>query len=311
MERQHAALEEARQRLRALGDVDGQRTALLNLVKLHTDRGDADAALGLLEEGWNLAPQFESPVAECAFLNGFYYCNYLRGDLGAACRDAERVLAIADKLSSQYWRVGSAVLVTDLFVFIGDWTFARRLANDALALLENCGEQAMRPRVTARRAWLDTLEHRPREALALLDALGVVESPEDAAVIDRVRAQGWFDLGEVRRALDILAPYDKAPTLEAWTQILALRLRAELRLDCVAESDLRRAEADLQDRCLPALEGLWLRREFVCALAATGRVDAARPQLERYDRERERLAATLGEWPERRKSFLALFPRLD
>jgi hypothetical protein len=71
---------------------------------------------------------------------------------------------------------------------------------------------------------------RPREALALLDALGVVESPEDAAVIDRVRAQGWFDLGEVRRALDILAPYDKAPTLEAWTQILALRLRAELRL---------------------------------------------------------------------------------
>jgi DNA-binding winged helix-turn-helix (wHTH) protein/tetratricopeptide (TPR) repeat protein len=306
-----AALEEARQRLRALGDVDGQRTALLNLVKVHADRGDADAALGLLEEGWNLAPQFETPVTECAFLNGFYYCNYLRGDLGAACRDADRVLAIAEKLNSQYWRVGSAALVLDLFVFIGDLTFARRLADDALALLENCGEQTMRARVTARRAWLDTLERRPREALALLDALGTVESPEDAAVIDRVRAQAWFDLGEVRRALDTLAPYDQAPTLEAWTQILGLRLRAELRLGCVEESDLRRAEADLQDRCLPALEGLWLRREFACALAATGRADAARPQLDRYERERARLAATLGDWPERRKSFSTVFTRLD
>jgi DNA-binding winged helix-turn-helix (wHTH) protein len=306
-----AALDDARQRLRALGDIEGQRTALLNLVKLHADRGDADAALALLDEGWNLAPQFESPVAECAFLNGFYYCNYLRGDLGAACRDAERVLAIAVKLSSRYWRVGSAVLVIDLFVFIGDWTFARRLADDALALLENSAEQALRARVSARRAWLDTLERRPRDALARLDALGTVESPEDAAVIDRVRAQAWFDLGEVRRALDILAAYDKAPTLEAWTQILALRLRAALRLDCVAESDLRRAEADLQDRCLPALEGLWLRREFVCALIAAGRIDAARPHLERYHGERERLAATLSDWPERRKSFLALFTRLD
>jgi DNA-binding winged helix-turn-helix (wHTH) protein/tetratricopeptide (TPR) repeat protein len=306
-----AALEEARQRMRALGEVEGQRSALLNLVKLHADRGDAEAALALLDEGWSLAPQFESPVTECAFLNGFYYCNYLRGDLGAACRDADRLLAISDKLSSQYWRVGSAVLVTDLFLFIGDWAFARKLADDALALLGNCGEQALRARVTARRAWLDTLERRPREALARLDALGVVESPEDDAVIDRVRAQAWFELGEARRTLEILAPYDNAPTLEAWTQILALRLRAALRLDCVAESDLQRAEADLQDRCLPALEGLWLRREYVCALSAAGRVDTARPQLERYGRDRERLAATLGDWPKRRKSFLALFSRLD
>ena len=88
-------------------------------------------------------------------------------------------------------------------------------------------------------------------------------------------------------------------------------IRDRLRLDCVAESDLRRAEADLQDRCLPALEGLWLRREFVSALSAAGRVDAARPQLERYGRDRERLAATLGDWPERQKSFLALFAPLD
>jgi len=36
-----------------------------------------------------------------------------------------------------------------------------------------------------------------------------------------------------------------------------------------------------------------------------------RPQLERYSLERERLAATLGDWPERRKSFLALFTPLD
>ena len=306
-----AALEDARQRMRALGDVDGQRSALLNLVKLHSDRGDADTALALLEEGWQLAPRFESPVAECAFLNGFYYCNYLRGDLGAACRDADRVLAIAERLSSQYWRVGSAVLVTDLFLFIGDWPRARKLVDDALALLDTRGEQALRARVTARRAWLDTLEDRPREALARLDALGFVESAEDVAVIDRVRAQARFDLGDVRGALDTLAPYDSAPTLEAWTQILALRLQAQLRMNCIADTDLRRAEADLQDRCLPALEGLRLRREFACALAASGRIDAAHAECERYAVERARLAATLGEWPDRRASFLALFAPLD
>jgi hypothetical protein len=306
-----AALEDARQRMRALGDVDGQRSALLNLVKLHSDRGDADTALALLEEGWQLAPRFESPVAECAFLNGFYYCNYLRGDLGAACRDADRVLAIAERLSSQYWRVGSAVLVTDLFLFIGDWQRARKLVDDALALLDTRGEQALRARVTARRAWLDTLEGRPREALARLDALGFVESAEDVAVIDRVRAQARFDLGDVPGALDTLALYDSAPTLEAWTQILALRLQAQLRMNCIADTDLRRAEADLQDRCLPALEGLRLRREFACALAASGRIDAAQAECERYVVERARLAATLGEWPDRRASFLALFAPLD
>lgn len=299
-----AALEDARQRLRALGDVDGQRSALLNLVKLHSDHGDADTALALLEEGWNLSPQFESPVAECAFLNGFYYCNYLRGDLGAACRDAERVQAVAGRLSSLYWRVGSAVLVTDLFIFLGDWARARRLTDEALALMDARGEQALRARVAARSAWLDTLEGRAQAALARLDALGTVETAEDQAVIDRVRAQARFDLGDAAGALDVLAAYDQAPTLEAWTQMLALRLDAQRSLQRIADGDLQRAESDLQDRCLPALEGLWLRRSFVRALEAAGSADAARDHGERYGRERERLAASLQEWPALRASFL-------
>ncbi|WP_280151600.1 AAA family ATPase [Piscinibacter sp. XHJ-5] len=300
-----AALEEARQRLGALGDVDGQRSALLNLVKLHSDHGDADTALALLEEGWNLSPQFESPVAECAFLNGFYYCNYLRGDLGAACRDAERVLALAAQLSSIYWRVGSAVLVTDLFIFLGDWTQARRLTDEALALLETRGEQALRARVAARSAWLDTLQGRSEAALDRLDALGTVETAEDRAVMDRVRAQARFDLGDASGALDVLAAYDHAPTLEAWTQMLALRLQAQVTLDRIDERDLQRAEADLKDPCLPALEGLWLRRVFAHALAVAGRADAARDHGERYGRERARLAESLRDWPALRASFLA------
>jgi DNA-binding winged helix-turn-helix (wHTH) protein/tetratricopeptide (TPR) repeat protein len=299
------ALEDARQRLRALGDVDGQRSALLNLVKLHSDHGDADTALALLEEGWNLSPQFESPVAECAFLNGFYYCNYLRGDLGAACRDAERVQAIAGRLSSLYWRVGSAVLVTDLFIFLGDWQRARRLTDEALALMDARAEQALRARVAARSAWLDALEGRPRDALARLNALGTVETAEDQAVIDRVRAQARFDLGDAAGALDVLASYDQAPTLEAWTQMLALRLEAQRSLQRIAERDLQRAESDLRDACLPALEGLWLRRSFVRALQAVGSAEAARDHGERYAHERERVAASLQEWPVLRASFLA------
>lgn len=306
-----AALYDARQRLRALGDVDGQRSALLNLVKLHADAGDADAALALLDEGWRLAPQFESPVAECAFLNGFYYCNYLKGDLGAACRDAQRVLASAEGLSSVYWRVGSAALVADLFIFLGDWPYARQLMDDALVQLGERGEEVLRARVSARRAWIEVLAGQPAAALQRLDALDKVETPEDLAVIDRVRAQAHLELGAAPAALALLAPYGQAATLEAWAQILALRLIIATECGAGDEADLERAHVDLQNRCLPALEGLWLRRAYAAALAGAGRIEAARSERERYSAERTRLAATLAGWPERQASFLARFDPLE
>ena len=113
-----------------------QRSAILILVKLRTDHGDAEGSLALLDEGWRLSSGFESPMIECAFLRGFYYCNYLRGDRGAALHDASRVLESAAALSSVRWRAMSLVLVlvSDLYIHLGDIAFARALIDEASAL---------------------------------------------------------------------------------------------------------------------------------------------------------------------------------
>jgi DNA-binding winged helix-turn-helix (wHTH) protein/tetratricopeptide (TPR) repeat protein len=305
-----AALLEARARLRDLNDVDGQRSALLNLVKHHSDVGDAQAALALLDEGWGLAPTFETPVAECAFLSGFYYCHYLRGELGTACRDAERVLAIAEGLGSLYWRVGSTVLVSDLLLFLGEWVLAGRLISEALTLMQDAGEQSLRPRLLVRRAALDVLEGRPEAALACINAVlaaGPIEHLEDTAGLARVRAEAWLALGDAQAALAALASFDSAPTVEVWAQMLALRLRAQVQLGVLNAVDLAAAQASVLDQRLPALEGLLLRLALVQALRADGQFEAATLQGERALRERDRLLATLAAWPQRQHALSVRF----
>jgi ATP/maltotriose-dependent transcriptional regulator MalT len=297
--------------MRAQHDVDGQRRALLNLVKMYSDDGDADTALALLQEGWSLASTFESPVAECAFLNGFYYCNYLRGDLGAAWTAAERVLDSARPLSSLYWRVGSIVVVTDLYCHLGEWSRAGELVDAALAQLADSGEQVMRARALVRRAWLDQLTGEPARALERIDALlaeGPVEHAEDAAGLARVRAQALLDLGQPEAALAVLADYDGAPTREVWAQMLAQRLQIGVALGHAVAADVERARQEVGDRRLPALEGLILSRRLVATLNALGERDEAVALGRSHDATRTRLAVSLEAWPAVRDSFLRRFP---
>ncbi len=308
-----ASLVEARERLARLGDVDGQRGAILNLVKLHTDAGDAARALPLLEQGWALAEGFESPVAENAFLHGFYYCRLLRGELGAALADATRVLAGAEALHSLYWRVGAVALVSDLFIHLGDLGFVVPLLDGALEAMGPAGEQALRPRVVARRAWADLAAGEPRQALARIAALrasGAEEPQEDAAQIDRVLGQARLALGDAAGALAAIAHLDAAPTREVWAQVLALRLDAQRQLGAIDAATLESALAEAAAAHLPAVEGLVLRRSLVAALLASGRAAHAGAEGAHYEAERERLADSLAALPERRIAFDRAFPRL-
>lgn len=305
-----AALLEGRRRMRQLGDIDGERGALLNLVKLYTDGGDAARALPLLEEGWALADGFESPVAEAAFLQGFYYCRVLRGELGAALADATRVLASADALNSLYWRVGAASLVSDLFIHLGDTARAADLVDGALKAMQPGGEQSLRPRLIARRAWLDVIDGVPQRALdriATLAAEGPVEQLEDAVNLDRVEALARLARGDAQAALNVALRHDGAPTIEVWALLLAVRLRAQCQLGKVIDADLDRARREVGDPRLPALEGLVLRRALIEALAAADRQADAAAQRTPYEAQRLRMAASLDATPERRAAFLAAF----
>lgn len=305
LEDAETALQDARARTRAIHDVPGQRRALLNLVKLRTDRGDAESSLALLDEGWQLSPGFESPVAECAFLSAFYYCNYLRGHLGLALQDATRVLASASALSAVYWRVGSLCLVSDLHIHLGDLLQAGELIDQALTQCHAHQVNHHRPQVAGRRAWLDVLLGQPAVALRRLDELATSEinQVEDQAALARVRAEAWLTLGDAQAALAILAPFDGAPTQEVWTLMLALRLRAQCLAGTVAEADVARAHAELLDSRTSALESLVLRRALAEALAANGHSAAAQVQQAQLRHHLQQLAATLAEAPEQRARF--------
>jgi len=291
-----------------MGDVDGQRGAILNLVKLHTDGGDADAAWPLLEQGWKLSPDFESPVAECAFLHGYFYCHYLRGNLAGALADARRVMDSAERLSAVYWQVGSAVLVFDLYLHLGELAQARALIGQALAREHVDQEHQQWVKIAIRRVWLLLAEGDIAGAqaqVAEIDTRGDIGVEEDRVRLEHVRAEVQLARGDAAAALATLAPFDGAPTIECWALMLALRLRAADASGPGCDADLARARAQLEDRRLPALESLLLRRALVEALARRGLPAVAERQAALA--LRQRLADSLGDDPERRRRFRARF----
>jgi predicted ATPase/DNA-binding winged helix-turn-helix (wHTH) protein len=310
-ERAERVLHEARERTHKLHYVDGERSAILNLVKLHTDRADFAGALVLLDAGWRLAPSFESPVTEHAFLQGYYYCHYLRGDLGAALGDAERVIESAVPLNAVYWRVGAALLVFDLFVYLGDLARTAQLIDDAMAQTGMHDIQHQRPKVMLKRAWLDVVNGAHALALARLadlEAAGGVEQPEDLTAIARVRAQAQLAMGDAAAARTTLRAFNEAPTAEVWTLLLALRLRAGIALRAVEPADIELAQRELRSDRLPQVEGVVLAAALADALSALGQAQAAVSLRAGLESKRAALVESLARSPERQRIFAAGFP---
>lgn len=305
-----SALLDALARARTHHDVSAQRRAILNLVKLRTDRGDADSSLALLESGWSLSHAFDGPVTECVFLSAFFYCNYLRGDLGTALNDASRVLASAEGLSSVYWRLGSSSLVCGLFIQIGDLDTACELVDTALAQPHAHEVRHQWLRALTHRAWLDVLVGHATQALTRLNQVRDSKEPvqpEDFAAMARVRAQAQVALGDAAGALATLAAFNGAPTQEVWASMLALRLHAQVQLNAVVSADLSRAVAELSDSRVPALESTQLRQALVDALRAAGQVVEADTQEAALAAHRTRLLASLSAHPARQQLLLRVW----
>jgi hypothetical protein len=120
--------------------VPAQCAAILNLVKLLTDAGRADAALALIEQGDALAPGFEHQRAEQAFAQARYFVHYLRGEVAAADTAAQQLLAVARRVADRRILVESLQMVVDLYLHTGRRAQAGLLLDEAEAVLANADD---------------------------------------------------------------------------------------------------------------------------------------------------------------------------
>lgn len=292
------ALERARTHAARSGSVPVQRGAILNLVKIHTQRGDVQRAVALLDEGEALSPLYESLEAEGAFLQARYYCHALRGELGRALAMIPAVVAHADRCTELYWQVGARQLVADLLLLLGELERASDLLAEAARLCADDRDGHHWPLVEAKMAWCELLRGEPAAAIARLERLGSVDAmtmPEAADVRRHVEAAARLALGDAMGALALLADPGRSSTEESKALQWAVRLRAEAARGAVAADTRAAVEALLADEArLPALEALALRQALALALRESGDPEAA-AQAERAESRRVALLATLGE----------------
>lgn len=267
-----AVLERARTHAAQAGSVPVQRGAILNLVKIHTQRGEVDRAVACLEQGEALSPLYESLEAEGAFLQARYYCLALRGEIGAARALIPAVLAHADRCTELYWQVGARQLVVDLLLLTGDLTRAGELLAEAERLCDGDRDGHHRPLVVAKRAWWTLLQGHAAAALAQLEALGPCQDMAMLEALDvrrHVEAEAFLALGDPSGARAALPAPDQASTEESKVLQWAARVRAEAAAGGVTAPTVAAVTALLAaDARLPALEARVLRQAWAAGRPA-------------------------------------------
>jgi hypothetical protein len=250
-----AAFERARTLAQRTGHVPLQRAALLNLVKCHADEGRGDAAAVLLDEGEALAPGFEDRGVELAFAQARYFVHYLRGEVDAARRAAERVLAIDAAAVDPQSRQASVQLVLDLYLHTGELDTAERLLADAGERQGDLQHGVLQ----AKAAWLDLARGRPAAALQRLAALDAAARVEDSLVVAWVGAAAALALGDTDGARRHLAAVDidDEHVVDALAMVLVQRLALARRSGQDDPAARARAEGLLPR--VPALEAALLR----------------------------------------------------
>jgi DNA-binding SARP family transcriptional activator len=259
-----AACEAAFERARALaarcGHVPAQRGAILNLVKLLTDAGRADAALVLIEEGLVLAPGFEHQRAEQAFAQARYFVHYLRGEVVAADAAAQHLLAVARRVADRGILVDSLQMVVDLYLHTDRHAQAGRLLDEAEAVMAQAhdhGRHLQGAALRAKRAWWWLAGGDTVRALQQLARAGAPARDEDHGLIGWIGAAAALARGDHEGAGQWLAGLDI--DADSTTDTLAMVLLQRLRLHPADAPARARASALLAAGCVPALEAAQLR----------------------------------------------------
>jgi len=259
-----ATFDRARALAARCGHVPAQRAAILNLVKLHTDAGDADAALALLAEGEALAPGFEHQRAEQAFLQARYFVHYLRGDVADAGLAAQRLLALARRVADLSILLASLQMVVDLYLHTGRLAAAGALLDEAEHVLAQGDANArsfLQGVVTAKRAWWLLAGGDAGAAVLQLAAVPAQPRVEDRLTVGWIGAAAALAVGDSAAArvwLDGLDIDADAPT-DAQAMVLVQRLALAQATGSADAAAAARAHALLQRGQVPALEAALLR----------------------------------------------------
>ncbi len=306
-------LQRAREVAASRFDVQYERTAVLNLMKLAGDQGDADRLLQLAREGWVLSPRFARTLTRQAFLDGFFYAHQLRGELGDALAAAEQIYEGA-RQSGEFFAMEDAVGVTvDLYLRLGDVRTPQALL-DALSAVPDA-EIGFRLNLGLARARMLRGAGRNLEARRQLEALGSPERIELAQ--ERVEwvqeyAENLLAEGDIAEAATVIHASPTPTNTELAMVDATLRLRVHVgergrhSAPTVALAGLcSSARALLAQGRAPACHALELHKALANCLAVAGTADEAQAETALVRRRVAELAATLHSHPEHRDSFLA------
>ncbi|MBT9490024.1 MAG: hypothetical protein IV093_21170 [Rubrivivax sp.] len=287
-------LERARGLAADLRLVEQQRDVIVNLLKVHADRGDGAAMLALAEEGWHLAPGFPRPRTRQLLMQARLHARLLLGELGTALTLADQVLAEADAAGEPAALQYAVITVLDLLVYLGDFERARVL----LDRLHSAGVQELAflgVKLALLRAFLESRAGdtaAARQALATIVEPQALQQPQDRVDLALREADMQIAEGAPGAALKTLSPWLQAvPNLQQQAMAWTLHLRAAAALGPVPAADWRRAQALIDQGGVPPLEALELLR----ALAITGQEPAG--ALAAAQALAEHLAASLAGWP--------------
>ncbi|HEX2539759.1 MAG TPA: BTAD domain-containing putative transcriptional regulator [Caldimonas sp.] len=304
-------LETARAMAAERRDVQAERDALINLIKLHTDAGDAAGVIALAEAAWHLSPRFAQRETEQILLQAFSYAHGLRGDLAAVLDTAARIEALAERIGEPTAYQSCAVNLSDLYVYLGDLGHARLLLQRAQA--ESTRELGfLGVKVAFNRAFAEIRGGDVDEARRQLAACGdaaTMQNSQDRFTLILRRAELALADGDVVAARAHLASLGEAPNreLEVVRRTCALRAAAAEGQD---DSDaLAAGRALLADGRSPALEALDLRLACIEAMRSAApqahAATAIAAESAAFVAERDRLAETLRELPAARARFEA------
>jgi DNA-binding SARP family transcriptional activator len=190
-------LDEALEEARAIGDIALQRTLLLNLFKFTLEAGDLEAAVPRLEEGLALAHEPQDPYLQGVFLNNLGMVHRLRGDYGAALKAIHAALEVADHSGIVQHQVRRRLALAESHLDLGDPPGARTFLNTARQLAEPTGLGEVHAWIEHLYARCELDEGEPGEALARLCRLQASGVHIDAD--DQVRG-AWLS-GQAHLAL--------------------------------------------------------------------------------------------------------------
>ncbi len=300
------------ERVRAMASemhlVELERDAILNLIKVEADRGDAERMLALAAEGWNLSPTFARPRIRQILLQAQCHAHGLLGDLGRCLALSEQFLAESAANAEPVARQYAVLTVLDLLVYLGDFERGRALLREVAA--SGAGQLAyLGVKLSFCMAFLELRAGNTAAARAALAGVGdpaALEQPQDRCSFAVRLAELSLAEGRPEAALEALEPWrGELPNVELQTLVWAARLQAQQALGQVSACDWHEARAALDDGKMPPPDALELRRALWRSAPGAEEAAALGNGVRAATRQ---LADSLAAWPAHQARFLARNP---